>query len=105
MRLIIPHNRPKDEIIRAVDQALDDLFEKSIPIPVQLVEQQRSWQGSKLTFVLLAKMGLLSTPIKGIVEVSDRDILIDVDLGTLEHLVPAEKARHILASRIKGLLK
>jgi hypothetical protein len=105
MRIIVPHNQPKEEVVRAVDQAITDLFQKSIGIPIQFVQQQRSWQGSKLTFSMIAKMGLLRTPIKGIVEVTDRDVLIDVDLGMLERLIPADKARDMLGSRIKGLLK
>ena len=58
-----------------------------------------------LTFVLSAKMGLLSTPIKGTVEVTDHDITIDADLGILERMIPAKKAQEVLTDHVRGLLK
>jgi hypothetical protein len=91
--------------METIDRSLNDLFRQSGTLPVRLVEQQRSWQGSTLTFSLAAKMGIVSTPIKGTVEVTDRDITIDVDLGMFERMIPAEKARGLVASRVQGLLK
>ena len=102
MRIIVPHNKPKEEVVQTIDRSIDDLLQQSLP--VQLTVQQRSWQGSTLTFSVAAKMGFLSTPVKGTVDVSDSDITIDVDLGMFESFVPAEKAREVVSSRIRGLL-
>jgi hypothetical protein len=66
---------------------------------------RRSWQGSILSFSLTAKLGLLSTPIKGTVEVTDQDVTVDADLGLLNRLVPEKTARDVIGNRIKGLLK
>ena len=105
MRVTVSHNRPKEEVIRTVDRSFNDLFQGMGVLPVQLVQKQRSWQGSTLTFALDAKMGLISTPIKGTVEVTDRDITIDVDLGILERMIPAKKAQEVLTDHVRGLLK
>jgi hypothetical protein len=105
MRVTISHNRPKEEVIRSVDRSFNDLFQGIGVLPVQLVQQQRSWQGSTLTFALNAKMGLISTPIKGTVEVTDRDLTIDVDLGILERMIPAKKAQEVITDHVRGLLK
>lgn len=91
--------------MRAVDRSFDDLFGNIGVMPVQLVEEKRSWQGSTLHFSLSAKMGPLSTPIKGFVEVTDRDLTIDADLGLFERLIPASKVRETLTARARGLLK
>jgi hypothetical protein len=53
----------------------------------------------------MGPMGLMSTPIFGTVLVTDHDLTIDVNLGLLERLIPADKARQVLSSRLKGLLK
>jgi hypothetical protein len=53
----------------------------------------------------VAKMGLMSTPIKGTIDVTDRDVTIDVDLGIMEKLIPAAKVRDAIGNRVKGLLK
>ena len=70
--------------------------------------RSRNWPAgfySIVTFALTAKMGLLSTPIKGTVEVTDRDITIDADLGILERMIPAKKAQELVTQHVRGLLK
>jgi hypothetical protein len=54
--------------------------------------------------MLRAKMGLLSTPIKGTVEVTDHDIIVDADLGLVNLILPENAVREVLGERIKGLL-
>lgn len=103
MRIIVPHNKPREEVIQTIDRSIDDLLQQSLP--VQVTVQQRTWQGSTLTFAVAAKMGFLSTPVKGTVDVSDSDIIIDVDLGMFESFVPADKARDLVTSRVRALLK
>jgi hypothetical protein len=74
-------------------------------IPLQIVNEQRNWQGSTLIFSFTAKMGIISTPIKGFVEVTDRDVTIDADLGLLERLLPGQKTRASIEQKVRGLLK
>ena len=104
MRITVSHNRPKEEIVRAVDSSFDDLFRNTGVIPLRIVNEKRVWQGSTMTFSFDAKLGLISTPIKGFVDVTDRDVTIDADLGLLEKLFPVKQARAVLEGRIKGLL-
>jgi hypothetical protein len=105
MRITISHNRSKAEIMESVDRSFDEMFRGVAGLPIRLVLEQRSWQGSILSFSLTAKMGLLSTPIKGTVEVTDQDITVDADLGLLNRLVPEKTVREVIGNRMKGLLK
>ena len=105
MRITIAHNRSKAEIIDSIDRSFNEMFQGVPGIPVKLVVQEKSWQGSVLSFSLSARLGLLSTPIKGTVEVTDHDLTLDIDLGLLNRLVPEQTAREVIGSRIKGLLK
>ena len=104
MRISLSHHRSKQEIMQSVDRSFDRLFEETGGLPVKLTVDQRQWQGSTMNFQLTAKMGFMSTPIKGTVEVTDQDVIVDVDLGMLSRFVSEEKAQQILGSRIKGLL-
>ena len=104
MRISVSHNRSKEEVIQTVDRSIDDLFKDAGALPVKLVVEQRSWQGSIMTFALTAKMGIMSTPIKGTVEVTDRDIIIDADLGMFNRFVNEKTAQQVIGSRLKGLL-
>ena len=49
-------------------------------------------------------MGFMSSPIKGTIDVTDRDVTIDADLGMFERFVSEEKVREVLATKFKGLL-
>jgi hypothetical protein len=105
MRVTVSHNKPKAEVIRVVDRSFDDLFRGTGFIPLQIVNEQRSWQGGMLTFSFDAKFGLISAPIKGFVEVTDKDLTIDADLGLFERLLPKKQAQAALEGNIRGLLK
>ncbi len=105
MRVTVSHNKSKQDVIRAVDRSFDDLFSGLGVIPLQIANERRSWQGETLSFSFTAKVGVLSAPIKGTVEVTDKDLTIDADLGLLEKLFPAKQARTAIEGRIRGLLK
>ena len=105
VKITVSHGSNKEAVKQAVNRSLDDLFTSSVPLPVKLVQQRRSWSGDSLTFSFLATMGLMSTPITGTVHVTDREVTIDVNLGLFERLIPADKARQAVATRLKGLLK
>ena len=103
MRITVSHNKSKDQIIQAVDRSFDDLFKGTPLVPVQVRNEKRQWQGGTLVFSFDASMGLLSAPIKGTVDVTDRDLTIDADLGLLEKLLGGGMSRAV-EGRVKGLL-
>ena len=107
MKITVAHDNTKAAVKQAVNRALDDLVTGSVSLPVKLVQESRTWNADTLRFSLIARMGpmgLMSTPISGTVRVTDHDLYIDVNLGVLERLIPAEKARHLLTKRLAGLL-
>jgi hypothetical protein len=105
MRIAVSHNRTKEEVVAEVDRSIDQLFQDAGSLPVKLAVQQRSWQGSIMTFALTARMGIMSTPIKGTIEVTDHDLIIDADLRMFNRFVDEKTAQKAIGSRLKGLLK
>ena len=103
MRITIAHKKPKQEVVDSIDRGFDDVF-KMEGLPLKLVLEQKNWQGSTMTFALSAKMGFMSSPIKGTIDVTDRDVTIDADLGMFERFVSEDKVRGALATKFKGLL-
>jgi hypothetical protein len=103
MRITVSHTKSKDQIVKAVDRSFDDLFKGTPLIPIHVTNEKRRWEGSTLIFSFNAAMGLLSSPIKGTVEVTDRDLTIEADLGLLEKLLGSGMGR-ALEGRVKGLL-
>jgi hypothetical protein len=105
VRITISHDRSKEEVMQSVDRSFSEMFQGIGTLPIRLVVEQRHWRGSTLIFSLAAQLGVVTTPIKGTIEVNDRDLTIDVDLGVLERLTPAKTVRDVVGSRIKALLK
>ena len=103
MRITIAHNKPKQEVVDSIDRGFEDVF-KMQGLPVKLALEQKNWQGSTMTFALNAKIGFMSSPIKGTIAVTDRDVTIDADLGMFERFITEDKAREVLSTRFKGLL-
>ena len=104
MRVTVSHNRRKEEIIQSVDRSFDDLFKGFGTVSIQIVNERRKWTGSRMDFSFNAKMGIVSSPIKGFIDVTDKDVTVDADLGWLERLFPAKQTQAALEARVKGLL-
>lgn len=102
MRIIVPHHRSRQEVIQTIDKSLDELLQQSLP--VKLVVQQRTWQGSTLNFSVAAKMAFISSTVKGTIEVTDTEVIIDVDLGMFQSFISQEKAQEVISTRVRGLL-
>jgi hypothetical protein len=105
VRIVVSHNRSKAEVVQAIDKGIDQALQEAAAIPAEVVVEEKSWHGSTLSFSLKAKRGFLSTRIKGTAEVSEKEVTIDADLGLLERLVSEDKAKEIIGSRIKRLLR
>lgn len=104
MRITVAHNKGRQQMIQLVDRAFDDVFKGVAQVPITITGQQKSWQGSVMTFSLVAKMGFLSNPISGTVEVTDSEVTLDADVGMLAKLFPVEKMQTALQTRLRGLL-
>src|SRR3569833_4130472 len=80
MRVTISHNRRKEEIVQSLDRSFDDLFKGFGTVSIQIVNLSRKWTGSRMDFSFGAKLGIVTTPIKGFVDVTDKDVTVDADL-------------------------
>jgi len=104
MRITISHSKGQQQMMQTVDRAFDDVFRGVVPGPLTISDQQKTWAGSVMRFSLIARMGFIKNPISGTVEVTERDITIDADLGMLGNLIPAREVRSNLETRLRKLL-
>jgi hypothetical protein len=107
MRITIAHTKGRQQMIQMVDRAFDDVFKGLAqgPIaPIAITDQHKAWQGNKMTFSLVAKMGFIRNPVSGTVEVTDSDVTLDADIGMLSKLIPGEKIQTALETRLRKLL-
>ncbi len=104
MRITISHNRSKAGMIASVDRSFDEFVRGEAGLPLRLAVKEKIWKGSTLTFMFSAKMGLLSTTIRGTAEVTEHNIIVEADLGLLNQILPEQVAREVFGDRIKELL-
>jgi hypothetical protein len=103
MRITIGHQKTLPRAIEAADQATDQVF-KGFPMGcVEIVGQQKEWNGPVMTFGFTAKLGFVKYPMRGTVEVTDRQWIVDVDLMTLGRLLPG-KTHRLIEARWRALL-
>ena len=105
MRVTIAHKKGKTEATRIVNESTEELLRGMATGPVLITEMQRNWTGDVMDFSFKARMGFLSVPIAGRIEVRDTEVTIEADLpGFLTKLLPEEKIRAGIESKAKGLL-
>ena len=104
MRVTMEHNRSKDEVMRGVDRSFDEISRGNAQLPVEVVVKERRWAGSVMNFELTAKMGIMSNPIKGTIEVTDHEVIIEADLGMLGRFLSDKTAAEMFQNKFKGLL-
>ena len=104
MHITIAHKKTVQQAIKAVDQAVVEVIKGLAAGPLEIVDERKQWNGPVMTFSLTAKMIFIRYPVHGSVEVTDRQIIVDVDLGMFDKLFPCGKTERSFETRIRGLL-
>ena len=104
MRVTVSHNKTRQEARDAVDRGMDQVFDGFGGGAVSFSGKQKQWQGDTMLFSMHAKVAFIESPIKGSVLIGDKDLTIDLDLGMLKMLVPEDKVKSVVESRVSGLL-
>ena len=103
MRIAIGHEKSVPQAIEVADRAVDQVF-KGLPMGrVEIVGQQKEWNGPVMTFGLTARLGFVKYPMRGTVEVTDKQWIVDVDLMMFGKLLP-DKTHRAIEARWRALL-
>lgn len=105
MRVTVSHNKGLEGAKQLVNQSADQVLASTATGPVTIKDVEKRWDGSTMHFSLTGKMGFFSAPLRGYIECTEKDVIIDVELpGMLTKLVPEEKIKTQLEARVRGLL-
>jgi hypothetical protein len=105
MRVTVTHNKGLQGARKLVDDSAAQLFGGAAGAPVQIIDQQKRWEGDTMHFSFTGKMGFFTAPIKGWVQVQEKDVTIEVELPEIiKKFMPEDKVRANIESRVKGLL-
>ena len=105
MRVTVSHNKGRHAAALLVHEYSDQLLAGAASGPVEITDIQKQWDNYTMWFSLVGRMGVFSAPVRGFVDVTEKDVTVDIELpGMLKHFVPEDKARAQVEARIKGLL-
>lgn len=105
MRVTVSHNKGREEAARMVEDTIANLLRSELPRPFHMAEMRKEWIGSTLNFQTAVALGPLKMPVRGIVEVRDTEVVIDIDLPPLlSKFIPEHKLRRVVEDRIRGQL-
>ncbi len=103
MRVTISHTKSRQDAAQIVEETIDNLLGSGLPRPFRMTTMNKQWNGSTLRFNTAVAMGPLRMPISGKVDVTDTEIIIDVDLPPLlSRFVPEKQLKDAVEARIRG---
>ncbi|MDP9171724.1 MAG: polyhydroxyalkanoic acid system family protein [Acidobacteriota bacterium] len=105
MTIIVPHHKSKKEVIGIIDKGADELFASAGGGGVQIVDQQKVWNESIMSFSFKGRMGFVSVPLSGTVDVDDQNVTINCDLPPmLKNFIGEAKVQSAVSQKVKGLI-
>ena len=104
MRITVSHNKGKQEAIRIVDGAVDQVFRSIFSGTLQMSGYKKQWNGSQMTFSVTVGLGGFRAPVNGSVLVTDTDITIEFVLPALLESFASAGLRDQVQGVLRGLL-
>jgi len=104
MKVTVAHNKGREEAKRRIDHGLNQLLNGMAGGPIEIRDQQKSWNGDVMTFSITGKMGFMTAPIRGTITVNDADVVVEADLGIIEKFIPQEKIKSQVEAGTRKML-
>lgn len=94
MTVTIAHGKTKDEAIGIVDGSLEKLIAGIGGDSLEIANLKKAWDGPRMDFSLIARLGFISIPISGAALVDPTNLTIDLVLpATVNSFIGEAKVR------------
>ena len=104
MTVIVPHHSTQAVVIRKLDQGADKLLGGGIK-NIEIVDQQKTWDGPVMNFSFTGKLGYISVPLAGKITVDDRNVTLECELPPLvKNFLGEEKFRSLMEENVRGIV-
>ena len=105
MKVSVPHTRARQEVMEILDQPLGALFAGAVG-GLEIADERRSWSESTMTFSFVGRVGIVSIPLAGVLEVQETMVIVEVALPPVVSMfVGEEKVRAGLVREVRALLE
>jgi len=105
MKVVVHHGKTQGEAIEIVDRSADHLFDYASGGSVELTDRKKGWDGPKMDFSLIARLGFVALPIAGIVVIDEVTVTVECELPQLVQMfVGEDKIRAGVEKKVRGML-
>jgi hypothetical protein len=106
MRLIVPHGKSREEVVKKLDEGVDSLFAGAVGSSIEIANSQKDWIGSTLHFSFTSRMGFIALPISGTIEVDDTNATLNVELPALvKNFIGEDRIAANIQDRVQVMLR
>jgi hypothetical protein len=105
MRVEVAHQLGKDAAMPVIDRCLDHILGGVGGSSIQIVDKQQSWTASQMRFSFTGRVGYISVPLAGTIDVNDANVIVDMDLPPIvKTFLGEEKIRRIVETNVREML-
>jgi hypothetical protein len=105
MRVDVAHQLGKDAAIPVMDRCLDHLLGGVGGSNIEILDKKKTWNGCNMRFSFTGKMGYISVPLAGTIDVNDANVVVDMDLPPMvKTFVGEEKIRRLVETNVREML-
>ncbi|HVY91874.1 MAG TPA: hypothetical protein VHA14_03960 [Bryobacteraceae bacterium] len=105
MRVEVAHQLGKDAAMPVMDRCLDHILGGVGGSSIQIVDKQQTWTASQMRFSFTGRMGYISVPLAGTIDVYDANVIVDMELPPLvKTFIGEEKIRRIVEANVREML-
>lgn len=105
MRVDVAHQLGKDAAVPVMDRCLDHLLSGIGGSSIEILDKKKTWNGSSMRFSFTGKVGYISVPLAGTIDVSDANVVVNMDLPPLvKTFIGEEKIHRIVETNVREML-
>lgn len=104
MRVEVAHQLGKEAAVPVIDRCVDELL-GGFGSNVQIVDKKTSWNASTMQFSFTGKVGFISVPLAGTIDVNDANVVVNMDLPPMvKNFIGEDKIHRIVETNVRELL-
>ena len=104
MTVHVTHSKPKQQVVEILDQPLSVLFAGAVD-GLEIVDERRTWTDTTMAFSFTGRVGFISIPLSGAMDVQETLVVVDVELPPMVKMfIGEEKVRAGLEKEILTLM-
>jgi hypothetical protein len=105
MRVDVTHQLGKDAAIPVMDRCLDHLLTGIGGSNIEIVDKKKTWNGSSMQFSFTGRVGYISVPLTGTIDVGDANVVVNMELPPMvKSFIGEEKIHRLVETNVREML-